>query len=307
MKGFLGLTRRNLLIYFKDKQSVAFSLLTSIIVLVLYLLFLKSSFVSGMNGVLDEYEGLNMLVTADDIDVLANMFLLTGILGSAMITVPFNCLSTVVRDRENKIDFDILATPIKRGQIVLSYFVSSTLSSIILNSIILTIGLLATGAEGGLYMSTSDILSAYGIVMLGSLSATSIFMILVLMFKTSSASGSFFGILSAASGFVIGAYIPISEFSQGVRTVCNIFPASQITIMLRNFLMNGTLNHIDEGIGGLDNGMFAESIREAFTFKAGIFDFELEIPQMLIYVGVSVVIFIALQILVYSKTYKKKS
>ena len=41
MKGFIGFTKRNLLVYFKDKQAILFSLLTSIIVFVLYLLFLK--------------------------------------------------------------------------------------------------------------------------------------------------------------------------------------------------------------------------------------------------------------------------
>lgn len=47
--------------------------------------------------------------------MFANLILLTGILGSAMITVPYNCLITLVKDRENKVDYDILATPLKRG------------------------------------------------------------------------------------------------------------------------------------------------------------------------------------------------
>ena len=37
MKDFLGFTRRNLIIYFKDILAIFFSLLTSIIVFVLYL------------------------------------------------------------------------------------------------------------------------------------------------------------------------------------------------------------------------------------------------------------------------------
>ena len=43
MNKFIGLTKRNLLIFFKDKQSVIFSLMTSIIVFVLYLLFLRGT------------------------------------------------------------------------------------------------------------------------------------------------------------------------------------------------------------------------------------------------------------------------
>ena len=50
MRGFIGLTKRNLLMYFKDIQSVIFSLLTSIIVFMLYMLFLKSSFIDAIEG-----------------------------------------------------------------------------------------------------------------------------------------------------------------------------------------------------------------------------------------------------------------
>lgn len=307
MRGFLGLTKRNLLLFFKDKQSVIFSLLTSIIVLALYLLFLKGTFVDAMNGVINDNPGLGNLVDADDINMFANMILLCGILGSAMITVPFNCLNAVVKDRENKVDYDILATPISRGQIILSYFVSAAVSSIILNSIILIIGLLAAGAQGKLFMSATDILASFGIVALGSVSATALFMIVVLFFKSSGACGAFFGILSAASGFVIGAYIPISQFSSGVQTVCNIFPASQVTILLRNFLLGGILDHMNDGIGGLDKGMFVDSMKDIFTFEAGIFDHKLDISQMLIYVSVAIAIFIVVQIVVYSKTYKKRT
>ena len=54
MRKFMGLTRRNLLIYFKDVQSVIFSMLTSIIVLALYLLFLKDTFVDSIEGAMQE-------------------------------------------------------------------------------------------------------------------------------------------------------------------------------------------------------------------------------------------------------------
>lgn len=306
MKGFIGLTKRNLLLFFKDKQSVAFSLLTSIIVLALYLLFLKGTFVDSITGVIDSHAGLGGLITDGDISMFANLILLTGILGSAMITVPFNCLTGVVKDRENRIDYDILSTPIRRGGIILSYFVSASVSSIILNGIILAVGLVTIGLQGDVGLSVVGVVKAFGVVSLGSVSATALFMPFVLLFKSSNASGAFFGILSAAAGFVIGAYIPISQFSKGVQTVCNLFPASQITIILRNILTTGLLNRIDSGIGGLDNGLFVASVKDIFTFKAFLFTGELTVGGMLIYIVGVIVLSILAQIIMYSKTYKKK-
>ena len=305
MRGFLGLTKRNLLLFFKDKQSIIFSLLTSMIVLALYLLFLKDTFVNAMDSAMNQFPSLSSLIDKNDKDMFANLILLTGILGSAMITVPYNCLITLVKDRENKVDYDILATPLKRGQIIFSYFISAALSSVILTSIILAIGLGVIGMQGDIYLGIGEILKAFGVVALGSISATSIFMIVVLFFKSVSASGAFFGMLSAASGFIIGAYIPISQFSEAVQTVCNIFPASQITIVLRNVLINGLLEHMNTTLDGVDQGMFVTSIKEIFSFKARLFDGYFDMSQMLVYIVVSIVICIVVQILVYSKTYKK--
>lgn len=302
----MGLTKRNLLVFFKDKQSVVFSLMTSIIVLALYLLFLKGSYIDALNNVISANQGLGGLISDGDVSMFANLVLLTGIIGSAMITVPYNCLTTVVRDRENKIDYDILATPIRRGRIILSYFVSAAISSIILTGIILAAGLAVISLQGDVFLGAADIAAAFGTVALGSVSATAVFMILVLCFKTSSASGAFFGMLSAASGFVIGAYIPISQFSGGVQTVCNIFPASHVTIILRNLLMNGLLNNIDDSLNGVDGGLFTESIRDFFTFKAHIFGADLGIGQMFVYVLAAMALCIAAQIIVYTRTYKKK-
>ena len=305
MRGILGLIKRNLLLFFKDWQSILFSLLTSIIVLVLYLLFLKGTFVVAINKEMEQYPGLASMVSEKDIDMFANLLLLTGILGSAMISVPFSCITTLVRDRANKVDYDILATPMKRGQIIFAYFVSAVLSSTLLTGIILTIGLVGIRMQGNIYMNASQVVKAFSIVALGSISASAIFMIIVLFFKTVSACEAFFGILSAASGFVIGAYIPISQFSNGVQTVCNLFPASQITIMLRNILLNGLLEHINTSLAGTDQGMFVLSLKEYFSFQAKLFNGYLDMTKMLGYI-LGVILFCTVaQILIYSGSYKK--
>ena len=305
MRGILGLIKRNLLLFFKDWQSILFSLLTSIIVLVLYLLFLKGTFVSAMQSAMEQYPGLASMVPQKDIDMFANLFLLSGILGSAMISVPFSCITVLVKDRANKVDYDILSTPLKREQIIFAYFVSAVLTSTLLTDIILAVGLIGIRMQGNMYLNASQVVKAFSIVALGSISASAIFMIVVLFFKSVSACEAFFGILSAASGFVIGAYIPISQFSNGVQTVCNLFPASQITIMLRNILLNGLLEHINTSLAGVDQGMFVLSLKEYFTFQAKLFKGYLDMNKMLEYILGVILFCIVAQIMIYSGSYKK--
>lgn len=305
MRGILGFIKRNVLLFFKDWQSILFSLLTSIIVLVLYLLFLKGTFVSAIQSAMEQYPGLASMVPQKDIAMFANLFLLSGILGSAMISVPFSCITVLVKDRANKVDYDILATPMKREQIILAYFISAVLTSILLNSIILAVGLIGIRMQGNMYLNISQVVKAFSVVALGSISASAIFMIVVLFFKTVSACEAFFGILSAASGFVIGAYIPISQFSNEVQTVCNLFPASQITIMLRNILLNGLLDHINTSLQGVDQGMFVLSLKEYFTFQAKLFKGYLDMNKMLEYILGVILFCIVAQIMIYSGSYKK--
>ena len=305
MRGILGFIKRNVLLFFKDWQSILFSLLTSIIVLVLYLLFLKGTFVSAIQRAMEQYPGLASMVPQKDIAMFANLFLLSGILGSAMISVPFSCITVLVKDRANKVDYDILSTPLKREQIIFAYFVSAVLTSILLNSIILAVGLIGIRMQGNMYLNISQVIKAFSIVALGSISASAIFMIVVLFFKTVSACEAFFGILSAASGFVIGAYIPISQFSNEVQTVCNLFPASQITIMLRNILLNGLLEHINTSLQGVDQGMFVLSLKEYFTFQAKLFNGYLDTTKMLEYILGVILFCIVAQIMIYSGSYKK--
>ena len=305
MRGILGFIKRNVLLFFKDWQSILFSLLTSIIVLVLYLLFLKGTFVSAIQRAMEQYPGLASMVPQKDIAMFANLFLLSGILGSAMISVPFSCITVVVKDRANKVDYDILATPLKRGQIIFAYFVSAVLSSTLLTGFILAIGLVGISLQGDAHLNAIQLVKSFAVVALGSISASAIFMIVVLFFKSVSACEAFFGLLSAASGFVIGAYIPISQFSNEVQTVCNLFPASQITIMLRNILLNGLLEHINTSLQGVDQGMFVLSLKEYFTFQAKLFKGYLDMNKMLEYILGVILFCIVAQIMIYSGSYKK--
>ena len=305
MRKFMGLTKRNLLIYFKDWTAILFSLLTSLIILVLYMLFLKGTFESSMDSALSQAGSIADLISSSDTEAFVNAMLLVGMMGSALITVPYSCLTTIVKDRENKIDYDVSATPVKRWQIIISYFVAAALSACIITGILLTAGILILSINGGLGLSSGDVFKAYAAVILGSVSSTAFFMMIMQLFKTSQSSNAFFGLLSAAAGFVIGAYIPVSQFSDGIQTFCNIFPATHVTIVIRNVLMRGVLENFDASTGGIDNGAFTGALREIFTFNAKMMGNDLKISSSVIYILVFTLVSLIAMIIIYSKTYRR--
>lgn len=303
MKKFWGLTRRNLLIYFKDIQAVIFSLMTSIIVFALYLLFLKGTFVDAIT---DTMGGLEKIISQDTVDMLANTILLSGILGSSSITVAYNCLITVVRDREYKIDYDISATPIKRWQIIISYYLSAMISAFVMTLLISLIGVIVLSIKGELYLGVVGVLKLIAVDLLGAFSSTSFFMIIVMFFNSTSASGAFFGLLSAAAGFIIGAYIPISQFPETIQQICFCFPATGVTALYKNVLMSGLLDSINETIGGLDNGAFVDGMREGFSLEIKMFGNMMSTTNNVMYIGVIMIVCVIAMICIYPKVYKRK-
>jgi multidrug/hemolysin transport system permease protein len=303
LRGFLGLTKRNMLVFFTDKGTLFFSMLTPMIILLLYILFLKNSLLSSLQ---DAATGLENLVAAKDMAQFVNGLLLTGIISSALITIPYNALEIIVRDREDKVDLDMLSTPVKRFEIILSYFCAAVASAFMQAMIVLAVGIGILSLSGDMYLSAADVVKLVGAVFLGTVSSTSVFMVVMMFFKSMGTCGAFMGIISAVSGFVIGAYMPLSEFNKSIQNVCNLVPATGITVLIRNYLTGGILRHMDECIGGVDGGAFMKAMLDVFSYNTVVGGEIWTLNLTWIYVIISTAIFIGVLRVVYPAVFGRK-
>ncbi len=303
MNKFWGFTKRNLLLFFKNKATIFFSMLSPIIIFVLYILFLRGTFVSALDDAAQMAHGL---ITQANIDAIANGLLLSGLLGSALFTVPYCTLTTIINDRENKIDYDISATPMSRVQIILSYFTASAISALIMTTIVMAVGLAILCANFEMNLGASDVIKLLGINLLGSVCSTAMFMLIVMFFKKMTTSNAFFGLLSSVSGFIIGAYIPLHEFSETIQTICNVFPQTGITCLMRNTILSGVLSDINGKLQGLDEGVFEQSVREVFSFEMRMFAKKFSVVQTVAYVVIITSVVIAALSVIYPRVCKRK-
>lgn len=303
LRGFLGLTKRNMLVFFTDKGTLFFSMLTPMIILLLYILFLKNSLLSSLQNAAT---GLENLVAAKDMAQFVNGLLLTGIISSALITIPYNALEIIVRDREDKVDLDMLSTPVKRFEIILSYFCAAVASAFMQAMIVLAVGIGILSLSGDMYLSAADVVKLVGAVFFGTVSSTSVFMVVMMFFKSMGTCGAFMGIISAVSGFVIGAYMPLSEFNKSIQNVCNLVPATGITVLIRNYLTGGILRHMDECIGGVDGGAFMKAMLDVFSYNTVVGGEIWTLNLTWIYVIISTAIFIGVLRVVYPAVFGRK-
>ena len=302
LRAFKGMTIRNMKVYGKDKISLLLSMLTQLIVLGLFVLFLKGNYVDVIN---QELGDLKNMLSKDDIEAIVNSWLVAGVVGTSVVTAALNALSVMVHDKMDRIDYDYTAAAVKSRTVVLSYFTGAMLSAVVTSSILLTAGLGYLAVSGTFLLNPLDIIMLYGIVALGSISSTLVLMLFISFFKKDSSLSAFGILISVAIGFVVGAYMPVGQFSQSVQTVVNLVPGSHITALLRNVLMQPAINHADSVIGGADNHAFAKTLDDLFSMKLHVFNGSHGTNFMIIYSLAAIALFLVLNILIYRFAAKK--
>ena len=283
-RSYRGMTIRNIKVYAKDKMAILLSLLTQIIVLGLYLMFLKSNYVDIINNGL---EGFKDLVSKADIEGLVNSWLISGVIGTSVVTVALNTLNLMVKDKEDKIDSDYRASSVKGSTVVMSYFSGAVASTFIISSILLSAGYIFLACTGTFCLDIPQQLLVYALTLLGSVSGTLVLMLFISFSKKS-------------------AYVPVSQFSENVQTIVNLVPGSQIAAMMRNILVGPAIDNIDKTLDGIDKGQFAENAREMFALKLKIFGNEVDTGFMLTYSFIIIAVFAVLNIALYKISSKRK-
>lgn len=284
-------------------MAVFLSLLTQIIILGLFLLFIKNSYVDGINEALG---GLKDKVTDADIETLVNSWMISGVIGTSVITSTLSALNVMVSDKQHKIDFDYNASSVKGSVIVMSYFSGAVLCSLITSFTLLAAGLIFVAATGVFLLTITDVLLLIGLVLLGSVSSTIILMTIISFFKKDSTYSAFSVLLSTLVGFIVGAYFPVSQLSETTQTIVNLVPGAQITGMIRSILVSPAIDRIDKALGGMDQGIFKEAASKMFCIKLNIFGTQIDTGFMLLYSVIAILIFTVLNIALFSISSKRK-
>ena len=244
-----GLVERSLKIFLKDKASVFFSLLAPLIVLGLYLLFLGDI---QMDGIKAAFEGAPI----DDklLKSFVDSWMLAGEVSVACVTVSFSVQGITVQDREKGVLNDMLASPISRGIIDISYLISNFVVTLCICLIVLAVAFVYVAITGWA-LSFVDVVLLIALTIMSVLSASVISTLVGLAFRTSSQHSAFVGIISAVIGFVMGAFMPLSAFPKGVQYVTLFVPATYSAALYRNLFMRGALEKIDAALPGAEDGL----------------------------------------------------
>lgn len=240
MKELFALVKRNCKLFFRDKGMFFTSLITPVILLVLYSTFLakvyRNSFVSALP------EG----VTVSDalINGTVGGQLVSSLLAVSCVTVAFCSNLLTVQDRVSGARNDLDMTPVKSGTLALGYFVSSAVSTLIICFVAAAAGLVYIAATGW-YMSAGDVLFLLLDVFLLSLFGTALSSVVNCGLKTNGQASAVGTVVSSGYGFICGAYMPISQFAPGLQKIISLLPGTYGTSLLRNHAMAGVYREME--------------------------------------------------------------
>lgn len=258
-----SLTVRNVKVFVKDKANVFFSLLAPLIVLGLYVLFIGRMQSDGITEALAQFG-----VSADDaVRAFSDSWMLSGVMATSCITVPLCACGTMIQDKNRGVSADFAASPIPSWLPSAAYFLSVAAAGLIICLIVLGVCFAWLAISGSWLLSAADAFACIGVTLLSVLSSSTLLVFLISFLRSDGAFTGINVIVGTITGFLIGAYIPISTFPEGVQYVTLFVPGSYSAALFRTFFMDGALGEMAAAV----SPEFAQGLSEQFSVELNFF------------------------------------
>ena len=290
MSTLTALIKRNMKLFFKDKGMFFTSLITPVILLVLYAVFLGNVFENIFRSAL---EGAGSMVSDSLIDGCVGGQLASSLLAVCCVTVAFCSNMLMVQDKVNGSKRDLMISPVKKSTLALGYYMATLLSTLLVCYIATGICLLYI-AKVGWYLSIADVVCILLDVLLLVLFGTALSSIINCFLSSQGQISAVGTIISAGYGFLCGAYMPISQFSPGLQKVISFLPGTYGTSLLRNHTMGGAFEEMES------RGFPAkavESIKDSVDCNIYFFGDKVEIGMMYLILGGAVAVLLICYVL----------
>lgn len=293
-----NLVARNIKLYFKDKMIFFMSLLTPIILVVLFLTFLRGIYEESMINCLPE----GVEISDRILNAFTGGWLFSSIMATSCVTVAF-CSNMMVVDKINKIDQDFKIAPVKRATVQTSYVISNFITTFIICFIVLLISMVYLAIVGW-YLAFVDVLLLFVNMIISVLFGTLLASIINMFVSSQGAMSACCSLVSSMYGFICGAYMPVNSFGEGMRYFVGFLPGTYGTVLFRQYYMNGVLEEL--GKSGNIPAEAIEGIRKGFDGTFSFFGNDVPTWAMFLIMGCSVAFLFGIYLLCAGLKLKRK-
>ncbi len=279
MSAYRMLVKRNLLIYFRDRSAVFFSILSSIITLCLYLFFINGSIIGSMS---DEIGNI------DNLKVFLNVMVVCGVISLNTFSIPLSFMSLYVHDREGGKLKDFFVSPVKKEIVVFSYIICAIIATLLINLIVLAFLIGYLFINEVLYVTLSQGLMLFVFYMVSSLLFSAIAFFIANFVKSTNAYGNIIGLSSAVVGFLSGVYMPIGNFgSEAIENVITLFPITQLNAVFKTTFLGEISDKVFNGAPSDVSAFY----HYYFGINLKLFETDVTVGLSLVYIVILLVVF----------------
>ncbi len=228
----VNLAWRHMKVYFRDPWAVFFSFLSTVIILVLFVVFLNENQQQALpEGLRGTNEGAYLVYS----------WILSGVLLVGMVTTPLGVLGMMVSDLESKAIHDFYVAPLKRRTVVFSYLIAALTVTLMFGFVNLGVGLAILYFVSGYTLPLSSLGLVVVLMIVTAFLFSSLFYYLVSFIKTNSAHGAMSTLTGTLIGFFAGIYVPVGVFGRGLNTFLGSLPFMQGAALMRNLYMDDAI------------------------------------------------------------------
>ncbi len=226
MKAITRIAKRVFKLFFRDKSAIFFTLLASIILLTIYLLFLNRAFFSE-----------KQMAMMPDLIYFQNAWLMAGLAVVTAFSASFTALAQMPVDRKSKAFDDFQVAPIRRSQIVAGYILGSTFTAFVMSlaTIAFTYGYLLI--QKTTLPSPQNTLLIIAATLLTTLVSSGLAFLFASGRNSVRSYGSISSLMLTLIGFFAGAYIPFGTLGNSVRAFMSWLPFSHMASLARKFYL----------------------------------------------------------------------
>ncbi len=289
MTGLGALICRNCKLFFKDKGLFCTSLITPVILLVLYATFLGNVYRSSFQSALPVWFPVDQRL----IEGTVGGQLVSSLLAVCCVTVAFCSNMLMVQDKVSGARRDLTMAPVKNSVMALAYYIATVISTLLV--CLFAAGLcFAYLARTGWYLSGGDVACLLLDVVLLVLFGTALSSIINLFLSSQGQISAVGTVVSAGYGFLCGAYMPISQFGKGLQKALVFLPGTYGTSLVRNHALRGVFKAMEEA--GFP-ALVVKGIRDSIDCNLYAFGRRVEIQTMYLILGGSVAALIGVYVL----------
>lgn len=280
MKTMFMLTKRNIKMFFKDKGTFFSSLISPAILLVLYVVFLANVYEGSFERNLPEFIKLSDKV----VEGFVAAQLVSSLIAVTCVTVAFSTNFLMVQDKALRNIYDINVSPVKPYIVSFSYYLASFIATLIVCCVTACLGLIYL-AIAGWYMTALDVVLLFVDIIILVFFGTALSSVVHFFLSKMSQIGVVGTLVGVCYGFLCGAYMPMSEFGEGLRNVLGFFPGTYGTCLVRNHTMNGVIEALGDELAIQFNSEtiamnVVNEFRYAFDCNLYVFEDKVSMPVM---------------------------